>query len=134
MKNYLKALFSMAVIFMIASCTKTGADENKLDDRLVGTKWETSDFTYKLFYGGNPYEVYEFTSTTEVDDYVVDGSRVVKSYGTYTYTLDYPKLTINRIDSDGKVSPLNYTFKDSRTFVRDNADNEYSPYAKYIKQ
>ena len=112
-------------------CQKTDP-QYKLDDRLVGTKWETSDYAYKIIYGGNPYEVYEFVSVTELECYTTNAGKVVKSYGTYTYTLDYPHITINVVTSSG-TNPTHYTFKDSRKMVRDDVD-EYSPYAKYIKQ
>lgn len=105
---------------------------NKLDDRLVGTKWQTSDFAYKIIYGGNPYDVYEFVSTTEVENYTTNQGNVVKSYGTYTYVLDYPHITINHKSSD-EITPNHYTFKDSRTMVRDGV-KESQPYATYIKQ
>ena len=118
-------------IAAVSSCQKPDGN-NSLDDRLVGTKWQTSDYAYKIIYGGNPYEVYEFVSTSELECYTTSGGNVVKSYGTYTYTLDYPSITINVSTSSG-TTPTHYTFKDSRTMVRDGVD-EYQPYAKYIKQ
>ena len=119
-----------AVILVAAGCQKAG--ESKLDDRLVGTKWQTSDYAHKIIHGGNPYEVYEFVSTAQVDCYTTSGGTVVKSSGTFDYTLTYPKIVIKRKTSDG-ISTLKYTFKDSRTMVRDGVD-ESTPYAKYIRQ
>ena len=132
MKRFISLLLCAVALIGAAGCQKAGDDQPKLDDRLVGTKWQTSDFAYKLLFGGNPYEVYEFVSTTELECYTTSGGNVVKSYGTYTYTLDYPHIVINVVSS-GETKPTHYTFKDSRTMVRDDVD-EYNPYAKYIKQ
>lgn len=132
-----RALFIFACAFALVcfgSCSKNGTDpEEKLDDRLVGTKWQTYDLAYFLFHGGDPYEVYEFVSTTEVEDYVTNKGSVVQTHGTYTYKLDYPKITINKKKSDGIIEALHYTFKDTRTMVRDDVD-ESNNYAKFIKQ
>ena len=131
----MKKLFILTAIVITtlftASCHK-GDTTPELDDRLVGTKWQTSDHTYKLFYGGNPYEVFEFISTTELECYITNNGKVVKSNGIYTYSLEYPHITIN-IGSSSGTTPTKYTFKDSRTMVRDGWD-EYTPYAKYIRQ
>lgn len=125
------SLILCATAFIMTGCQKVD-EQTKLDDRLVGTKWETSDYAHKIIYGGNPYEVYEFVSVNELECYTTSSSKVVKSHGTYTYTLDYPHITINVVTSNG-TNPTHYTFKDSRTMVRDDVD-ENSPYAKYIKQ
>ena len=135
MKRLIVLVFFTVSILGIVGCQKMGGEDenvNKLDDRLVGTKWQTSDFAYKIIYGGNPYDVYEFVSTTEVENYTTSGGNVVKSDGTYTYKLDYPHITINHKSSDG-ITPNHYTFKDSRTMVRDGV-KESQPYATYIKQ
>ena len=132
MKKFIFFIVCCVAIFGLAGCQKMEDEQSKLDDRLVGTKWQTSDYAYKLLYGGNPYEVYEFVSTTELECYTTNGGNVVKSYGTWTYTLDYPHIVINVVSSSG-TTPTNYTFKDSRTMVRDGG-NENSPYVKYIKQ
>ena len=135
MKRLLSILVCAFAIFGAMGCQKIDNPEDEqtqLDDRLVGTKWQTSDYAYKLIYGGNPYEVYEFISTTEVESYTTSGGNVVKSYGTFSYTLEYPHITINVVSS-GKTTPTHYTFKDSRTMVRDDV-GENSPYAKYLKQ
>ena len=130
----MKRLIILVACFIatVFSCTKPSDDTPTLDERLVGTKWETSDYAYKIIYGGNPYEVYEFVSVTELECYTTSAGKVVKSYGTYSYKLDYPHITINVVTSSG-TNPTHYTFKDSRTMVRDDVD-EYQPYAKYIKQ
>ena len=130
MKRAIIFILTILAMSLIVSCEKS--EPTKLDDRLVGTKWQTSDYAYKLVYGGNPYEVYEFVSVTEVECYTINAGSVVRSKGTYTYKLDYPHITINLVSS-GEVAPTPYTFKDSRTMVRDNVD-ESKPYAKYIKQ
>jgi len=108
------------------SCSKD--EESTLDQRLVGTKWQTKDVVYEMFYGGVAYDVYEFTSDTEVEEYTVKNGSIVDTDGTYTYTLIFPKLTIHHGQNE-----YSFTFKDSRTIVRDNA-NEYAAYMKYIKQ
>ena len=130
MKRILTLLFCAMAIFA-TGCQKTN-QQSKLDDRLVDTKWQTSDYAYKILYGGNPYYVYEFISVTELECYTTSSGNVVKSRGTYSYTLDYPHITVNVVTSDG-TTPTHYTFKDSRTMVRDDVD-ENTPYAKLIKQ
>lgn len=133
MKRILSLILCAVAIIGAAGCQKIEEEEQvQLDDRLVGTKWQTSDFAYKLIYGGNPYEVYEFISTTEVESYTTNAGSVMKSYGTFTYMLEYPHITINVVSSSG-TNPTHYTFKDSRTMVRDDV-SESNPYAKYIKQ
>lgn len=135
MKKVLAIVLCAVSLIGAIGCQKNEIKEEeqvKLDDRLVGTKWQTSDYAYKLIYGGNPFEVYEFISTTEVEDYTTNGGNVVKSYGTYTYQLDYPHITINVVSSSA-TTPTHYTFKDSRTMVRDDV-SESTPYAKYLKQ
>ena len=131
MKRVLTFLLFVSTLIGIVGCHKSD-QQSKLDDRLVGTKWQTSDYAYKIIYGGNPYYVYEFISVTELECYTTSGGNVVKSRGTYTYTLNYPHITINIVSSDG-TTPTHYTFKDSRTMVRDDVD-EYTPYAKLLKQ
>lgn len=125
MKKLLTLTLCTAISFCFLSCSK---DENTLDQRLVGTKWQTRATAYEIVYGGTAYDVYEFTSETQVDNYTVKNGNVVDTDGTDTYNLNYPNLTIHHGESD-----YNFTFKDSRTIVRVGA-NEYSPYMKYIKQ
>lgn len=129
-----KLLFLLAAVAAIsfAGCDKGGGEgEPKLDDRLVGTKWQTRDTVYELFYGGTAYNVYEFLSTTEVEDYVVKNGNVVDSHGIHTYELNYPTLTIH---TDSDTTPkLVFEFKDTRTIVR-VGQSESSPYMKYVKQ
>ena len=132
MKKYIVFIACCVAVICSVGCQKIEDEQPKLDDRLVGTKWQTSDFAHKVIYGGNPFEVYEFISTTEVECYTTSGGNVVRSNGTYSYTLAYPHITINVISTNGTV-PTHYTFKDSRTMVRDGVD-ESTPYAKYIKQ
>ena len=132
MKRFITLLLCAVALIGAAGCQKVGDDQPKLDDRLVGTKWQTSDFAYKLLFGGNPYEVFEFVSTTELECYTTNGGNVVQSHGTWTYSLDYPHIIINEVSS-GEITENHFTFKDSRTMVRDGVD-EYNPYAKYIKQ
>ena len=67
MRKIITIIVCASTILCVAGCQKPG-NENTLDDRLVGTKWQTFDLAYQLFYGGNPYEVYEFVSTTEVEN------------------------------------------------------------------
>lgn len=132
MKKFIVFIVSCVTLVSVAGCQKIEDEHPKLDDRLVGTKWQTSDYAYKILYGGNPYEVYEFISTTELECYTTNGDNVVKSYGTWTYMLDYPHIVINVVSSSG-TTPTPYTFKDSRTMVRDGG-NENSPYVTYLKQ
>lgn len=134
MKKLILALSFAFALVSFCSCSKEGTDpKDKLDDRLVGTKWQTSAYAHKIIWGGDPYDVYDFISTTEVEHYMTEKGSVKKSYGTYTYTLDYPKITINVKDDDGTVKATHYTFKDTRTMVRDDLE-ESKPYAKFIKQ
>jgi len=123
-------LVALALCAGFAGCKKDDGDGGpKLDDRLVNTKWETRATAHEIVYGGIAYDVYEFISTTEVENYTVKNGRVVRSDGTFPYTLNYPELTINKEEGNVYV----FEFKDSRTIVRKGA-SEYSPYMKYIKQ
>ena len=127
-----KLLLLMCAIMALIGCEKEGAG---LDTRLVGTKWQTRDSAYELFYGGTCYEVYEFINATEVEAYTTKNGNVVNVYGTFKYELNYPNITIYRVSSDGDVSTLKFVFRDSRTMVRDGENvNEYASYMKYIRQ
>lgn len=118
------AILMLCLGFIMSSCTKKD-DTPKLDDRLVGTKWQCSDAAAKLLYGGNNrYQVFEFISTTEVERYSTNNGAVVDSDGVFSYTLNYPSITINK---------AGFTFTDSRTMVRDGTDGK-GYYAKYIRQ
>lgn len=133
----LLAVVLASFTFVFTSCSKDdGEDEVKLDDRLVGTKWSCEDPVYKLLYGGVCYQFYEFTSTTKVEQYTTKNGAVVDSDGEFDYTLNYPDITINTIDSDGKVKPYNYKFTDSRTMVMVKVDGTLATgsYSTYYKQ
>ena len=129
-KLFYAAFILLSLSALCTSCSKTVGD--KLDDRLVGTKWQCRDIVYEAFFGGTCYQVYEFISTTEVELYTTRNGVVDDSNGTLTYTLNYPKIVIDNIDGDGNKKPTSYTFEDSRTMVRDGAEN--GAYTKYIKQ
>ena len=134
MKSIVKSMLLMvATSLMFASCGKENIEEDILDERLVGTKWQTKDIVYEAFFGGTCFDVYEFISTTEVENYTTRNGNIDDVSGTYTYTLEYPKITIHKVNSDGEKSDLNFVFQDSRTMVREGV-NEYNIYAKYIKQ
>lgn len=100
-----------------------------LDTRLVGTKWQTEDIAYEMFYGKTAYDVYEFISTTEVENYTIKNGSIVQTNGTLKYILKYPTLSIVK----NNTTTYDFEFKDSRTIVRVGA-NEYAAYMKYIKQ
>ena len=100
-----------------------------LDNRLVGTKWQTEDIVYEMFFGKTAYDVYEFISTTEVENYTKKNGSIVQTNGTLKYILKYPTLLIVKNDT----TTYDFGFKDSRTIVRVGA-NEYAAYMKYIKQ
>ncbi len=128
-----KILFAAVMLLCLGSLSTSCSKSIKLDDRLVGTKWQCEDYVHHLFYGGNCYQVYEFVSTTEVERYTTRNGNVDSSDGTFTYTLNYPHITINVKNSDGATEPTAYTFEDSRTMVRDGT-NGSGYYAKYMKQ
>ncbi|MDP4239091.1 MAG: Ig-like domain-containing protein [Bacteroidota bacterium] len=100
-----------------------------LDNRLVGTKWQTEDIVYEMFFGKTAYDVYEFISTSEVENYTKKNGSIVQTNGTLKYILKYPTLSIVKNDT----TTYDFEFKDSRTIVRVGA-NEYAAYMKYIKQ
>ncbi|MBR5958015.1 MAG: hypothetical protein IKZ99_06600 [Salinivirgaceae bacterium] len=142
MKNIFRFGMVAAVLasftFVFTSCSKDdGEDEAKLDDRLVGTKWACEDPVHKMIYGGTCYQFYEFTSTTKVEKYTTKNGVVDDVDGELDYTLNYPDITINTIDSDGKIKPYNYRFTDSRTMVMVKVDGTLATsgyYSKYYKQ
>ena len=123
-------LFVSLTCFTFAGCSKgDGEKEPQLDDRLINTKWQTRASAYEIVYGGTAYDVYEFVSTTEVENYTTKNGNVVDSNGSFAYELNYPSLVIHK---DAETS-YEYEFMDSRTIVRVGA-NENMPYMKYIKQ
>lgn len=127
----LRRILIITLLFLpFFGCTdNTDNNEPTLDTRLVGTKWKTQDYTYALLNGGECYRVFEFTNATDVENYTTKNGSVVKSYGTYKYSLEYPKLII----SNNGSTLYEFTFKDSRTITRDGAPvGTY--YSEYIKQ
>ena len=118
---------------LIVSCGPVEPEEPKLDDRLVGTIWQTNDDISHLFYGGTCYLIYEFISTTQLESYTKRNGSVYKSYGTLNYELDYPKLVIHEKQSDGTIRDDHYTFKDSRTFTLDGTPGTLA-YQIFIRQ
>lgn len=127
-------LFTMLFSFLfLASCRKDKSDEQRLDDRLVGTIWQTDDEISHLFYGGTCYLIYEFISTTQLESYTKRNGAVYKSWGTLNYELDYPKLVIHEKQSDGTIRDDHYTFKDSRTFTLDGTPGTLA-YQIFIRQ
>lgn len=131
MRRLLIVCMAIVSIFAIG-CEKEDAG---LDKRLVGTKWQTRDSIYEVFYGGVCYDVYEFVSVTEVENYTTKNGNIVDMNGTFKYKLNYPYLTIYKVWSDGDTSELVFVFRDSRTIVREGENiNEYAPYMKYIRQ
>ena len=132
----MKRLFIFAALlssFLVPSCSPAKPDEPKLDDRLVGTIWQTNDDISHLFYGGTCYLVYEFISTTQVESYTKRNGSVYKSWGTLDYELDYPKLVIHEKQSDGSIRDDHYTFQDSRTFTLDGTPGTLA-YQIFIRQ
>ena len=124
MKKTIYILLIFIISIVSASCTK-----DILDDRLVGTKWQSEDFVYKLFYGGVCYEVYEFISATEGERYTTRNGVVASSDGTFTYVLNHPSITITL--NDGEIEE--FIFIDSRTMRKANAVRE-GPGVTYYRQ
>lgn len=118
---------------LVVACGEDKSGEFQLDDRLVGTIWQTDDDISHLFYGGNCYLIYEFISTTQLESYTKRNGSVYKSYGTLNYELDYPQLVIHEKQSDGTIRDDHYTFKDSRTFTLDGTPGTMA-YQIFIRQ
>lgn len=121
-----KKLLLLAIIGLLGLVGCGKDEEQQLDAMLVGTKWQTRDTAYELIYGGTAYNVYEFTSTTHVEDYITKNNNVVKSNGTHKYELTYPNLTIRK--ENGTI--YEFEFKDSRTLERKTESNFYKTYIK----
>ena len=121
MKKTYFILISLLVVSAMVGCSK---DEDQLDNRLVGTKWQAADPYYGLIYGGTCYHVIEFVSESEVDYYYTRNGSVDRFLGTYNYVLTYPKVEIN----GGK-----YTLTNSRTLSSDGASSS-DIYAIHFKQ
>ncbi len=122
--NMKKVIYAMMLIFIIGimgtSCTK-----DKLDDRFVGTVWRCTkpiiDTRNEFIIG---YQFYEFVSTTEIERYVKRNDIVVSSDGTFTYTLNYPKMIV----TDNKYGIANseeFVFTDSRTMYIYGTDTKF---------
>ena len=127
-------LFAMLLSSLLfVSCGKDTPEEPQLDNRLVGTIWQTDDDISHLFYGGTCYLIYEFISTTQLESYTKRNGAVYKSWGTLNYELDYPKLVIHEKQSDGTIRDDHYTFKDSRTFTLDGTPGTLA-YQIFIRQ
>jgi hypothetical protein len=127
MKNQ---LLSLVLVLSMFGCSTKDEPKVQLDQRLVNTKWLTEDSMYRIFFGGECYNVYEFIDDSTLEEYVTRNGIVDKSYGTHKYTLNYPNISI--IKNDGKK--YDYTFRDSRTVIRNDATNEYASFMKYTKQ
>ena len=118
---------------LFVSCGKDTPEEPQLDNRLVGTIWQTDDEVSHLFYGGTCYLIYEFISTTQLESYTKRNGAVYKSWGALDYELDYPQLVIHEKQSDGTIRDDHYTFKDSRTFTLDGTPGTLA-YQIFIRQ
>ena len=118
---------------LFVSCGKDPPEEPQLDNRLVGTIWQTDDEVSHLFYGGTCYLIYEFISTTQLESYTKRNGAVYKSWGALDYELDYPQLVIHEKQSDGTIRDDHYTFKDSRTFTLDGTPGTLA-YQIFIRQ
>lgn len=124
MKKIFIALMALAVI----SCGKQNT-EPELDARLVGTSYKTTDVTVMSIFGYAGH-VYEFdTTTTGIAYWVGKDGKQNGSDGEFTYTLNYPNLTITKT-KNGKTSTDNLVFQDARTFSRIYADGTKVNYYK----
>lgn len=127
-------LLLAACLCLCVSCKKEEAE--KLDDRLVGTKWQCEDTVRRLIFGGTCYDVYEFISTTQVDHYTTRNGAVYSFHGTYLYELKYPNLIIHSFDSKMNLKIENFIIKNSREFIRilDDGSESDTFYGKYARQ
>ena len=88
-----RILLLTILILTISGCTK-------IDNALVGTKWETSGFTLIDLMVGWKYHIYEFIDGNNVDAYWLDRNGKVASFeGTFKYTIEEPYVIIEH-DSD----------------------------------
>lgn len=133
MKKFFLLLALLGCVAVLGSCSKSHHSGEKLDDRLVGTKWQTEDIVRHILYGGICYEVYEFVSTSSVERYTIRNGSVYSTDGAFAYSLSWPHITIYDVDSNGESNPTDYTFTDSRTMVRDGASSS-AYYAIYYRQ
>lgn len=128
MKNI---LFALAIALMATvSCGKQNTETGP-DSRLVGTSYKTTDVTVMSMFGYAGH-VFEFdTATTGVAYWVGRDGKQNGSDGEFTYTLDYPNMTVvqKKKSSEGTTT-LNFVFQDSRTFYRSYADGTKVTYYK----
>lgn len=119
-----KVIYVILLIFTIGimgtSCTK-----DTLDDRLVGTVWRCTKPVIDTRDGSiMGFQYYEFVSTTEVERYLKRNDVVVNSYGTFTYTLNYPKMIVTE-NKYGMVNSEEFAFTDSRTMYIYGTDTKF---------
>lgn len=119
-----KVIYVILLIFTIGimgtSCTK-----DTLDDRLVGTVWRCTEPVIDTRNGAiMGFQYYEFVSTTEVERYLKRNDVVVNSYGTFTYTLNYPKMIVTETKY-GMVNSEEFVFTDSRTMYIYGTDTKF---------
>lgn len=121
MKRMLIVCMAIVSIFAIG-CEKEDAG---LDKRLVGTKWACA------FY--DAYDIYEFTSVSKVQNYMIEDGIVTDYDGTFDYVLDYPYLYIYRINSSGERYALEFIFENGHKFIR-TEENWLGLLDEYTKQ
>ena len=122
--NMKKVIYVILLIFAISimgtSCTK-----DTLDDRLVGTVWRCTKPVIDTRDGSiMGFQYYEFVSTTEVERYLKRNDVVVSSDGTFTYTLNYPKMIVTE-NKYGMVNSEEFAFTDSRTMYIYGTDTKF---------
>ena len=120
MKKTIYILLIFIISIVSASCTK-----DTLDDRLVGTVWRCTKPVIDTRDGSiMGFQYYEFVSTTEVERYLKRNDVVVNSYGTFTYTLNYPKMIVTETKY-GMVNSEEFVFTDSRTMYIYGTDTKF---------
>ena len=120
MKKTIYILLIFIISIVSASCTK-----DTLDDRLVGTVWRCTNPVIDTRDGSiMGFQYYEFVSTTEVERYLKRNDVVVNSYGTFTYTLNYPKMIVTETKY-GMVNSEEFAFTDSRTMYIYGTDTKF---------
>lgn len=113
----MKKILQLACIMMLlASCNKEGGN---LDNRLVGTKWQSEDYLYEMIFGGDCFNVLEFVSENEVEQYVTRNGNIDHFIATHKYTLNYPSLIIRYVSDDGVTKDCEFTFENSRELIKD---------------
>lgn len=120
MKKTIYILLIFTIGIMGTSCTK-----DTLDDRLVGTVWRCTKPVIDTRDGSiMGFQYYEFVSTTEVERYVKRNDIVISSDGTFTYTLNYPKMIVTE-NKYGVVNSEEFVFTDSRTMYIYGTDTKF---------